>query len=292
LKAANNEINYLELLAAFLTLKAFCKHMQNVHVQMKLDNTTAVAYIAHMGGTKSENCNTLAKEFWSWCQARQIWISVAHLPGVQNVIADKKSRVFADQTEWMLDRGVFKNLCEIFGNPEVDMFASRLNAQLDRYVSWKPDPEAESVDAFTVNWGRTCFYAFPPFCLIGKCLQKITQERATGIMIVPKWPTQVWFPKLTSMLIEEPVVLPRSRHLLVQPVSNICHPLHNKLVLLGCRLSGDAMKVKDFQKRQLTLFSLHGEDPLKNNIECTLKNGLCFVTGGKLILCKQMSHKC
>ncbi|XP_072039807.1 uncharacterized protein [Amphiura filiformis] len=291
-KAANNEINYLELLAAFLTMKAFCKNMQHVHVQIQLDNTTAVAYIAHMGGTKSEDCNALAKVVWAWCQERQIWLSVAHLPGIHNVIADRKSRHFDDQTEWMLDKGIFQRLCALLGKPEIDLFASRLNAQVHRYVSWKPDPTAESADAFAVNWGKMQFYAFPPFCLISKCLQKIVQERATGIMIVPKWPTQVWFPKLMSMLVEEPIILPRTKNLLVQPVSNVCHPLHNKLVLLACRLSGDAMKIKDFQKKLRTLSPLHGESPLRNNIKYTLTNGWSFVTGGKLILCKQMSYKC
>ena len=50
LKAARNEINYLELLVAFFAFKALCCNMYDKHIQLSIDNTTAVAYIAHMGG--------------------------------------------------------------------------------------------------------------------------------------------------------------------------------------------------------------------------------------------------
>ena len=86
-----------------------------MHVKLNIDNTTAVAYIVHMGGSKAQSCNDLAKELWEWCIARNIWVSVAHLLGIQNVVADRKSRVFQDKTEWMLDENIFagcvRNIC-------------------------------------------------------------------------------------------------------------------------------------------------------------------------------------
>jgi hypothetical protein len=43
-------INYLELLAAFYALRAFCKDDERMHVGLKMDNTCAIAYINNMGG--------------------------------------------------------------------------------------------------------------------------------------------------------------------------------------------------------------------------------------------------
>ena len=43
-------INYLELKAAFLGLRASCKEKKNSHILLQMDNTTAVAYIRNMGG--------------------------------------------------------------------------------------------------------------------------------------------------------------------------------------------------------------------------------------------------
>ena len=35
--------------------------------------------------------------------------------------------------------------------PKIDLFASRLNRQFPTYCSFRPDPEAFSVDAFTIG---------------------------------------------------------------------------------------------------------------------------------------------
>ena len=235
--AQTSGINYLETLAAGLALKSFCADKRNVHVLLRIDNTTAVAYLNNMGGLKSETCNQVVLDIWHWCIERNIWLSAAHLPGCQNNEADFMSRHFNDRTEWMLDKNSFEKIVAKYGTPVIDLFASRLNAQLPRYISWLPDPNAESVDAFTLDWGKfALFYAFPPFCLVAKCLQKIQEDNAHGLLVVPNWPTQAWFPLLTSMMSEEPLILKRSKSLLTQPVSKATHPLCTKLDLLCCRI--------------------------------------------------------
>lgn len=141
----------------------------------------------------------------------------------------------------MLNREDFHKVVSFFGLPEIDLFASRLNAQLSRYVSWLPDPNAESVDAFSLNWREFKFYAFPPFCLIPKCLQKIRMDKAKGLLVVPNWPTQAWFPCIKAMMQGEPLLLKRKVSLLTQPVFNVPHPLHERLDLLCFRLCGDPL---------------------------------------------------
>ena len=67
--------------------------------------------------------------------------------------------------------------------PEIDLFASRLNHQFSRYISYKPDLDAEAVNAFTMSWSDVIFCAFPPFCIIPSVLQKNHQgqsKRGTG----------------------------------------------------------------------------------------------------------------
>jgi len=36
----------------------------------------------------------------------------------------------------------------------------------------------------------------PPFSVIQRVLQKISEEEATGLLLVPNWPTQTWWPYL------------------------------------------------------------------------------------------------
>ena len=54
-------INYLELKAAFLGIRALCEEISDSHILVRMDNVTAVSYINNMGGTHSLMCNKLAK---------------------------------------------------------------------------------------------------------------------------------------------------------------------------------------------------------------------------------------
>ncbi len=103
-----------------------------------------------MGGCKSLDCNARAQDIWEWAITRNIWLSAAHIPGASNANADALSRDLNLDLEWMLFRSVFDKIVALFGQPDIDPFASRLTAQLENYVSWKPDPMAKYVDAFTV----------------------------------------------------------------------------------------------------------------------------------------------
>jgi hypothetical protein len=97
----------------------------------------------------------------------------------------------------------------VFIGNTVDLFVDRLNTQLQQYESWKPDPDAIQVDAFLIDWAQVKGYAFPPFCLINRCLAKIKSGTSHNIVIVaPVWNAQVWYSQILGMLIEVPLLLP------------------------------------------------------------------------------------
>ena len=161
-------IKNLSLIPIFWShaLKIFCKSSENIHVQIKSDNSGTVSYLNRMGGVGSEQCNELAKQIWTWCIERSIWLSASHIPGTDNE-ADFESRNFKDNVEWKLNVENFHTITEIWGLPDVDMFASRLSKQVHSFVYWRPDADCIGVDAFSVTWSNELIYAFPPFSLIG-----------------------------------------------------------------------------------------------------------------------------
>ena len=61
----DNYINYLEFLAVFFAFLFLI--IANIHVRLKLDNSTAFSYIDNMEGIKSELLNTLSRQIWKWC---------------------------------------------------------------------------------------------------------------------------------------------------------------------------------------------------------------------------------
>ena len=270
---ATHHINYLELMAVLHGLKAFCRGVQNKHVRVYSDNTTAVNYINAMGGTHSVECNSVAKDIWLFCKERQLWLSAAFVPGKENIHADKESRVFSDNKEWMLSPQLFQQIVEIWGKPAIDLFASRLNKQVDCYVSWRPDPGASYVDAFSISWGNKFFYAFPPFSLIARCLQKIQMEKAEGIIVVPMWPTQPWYSQLMRMITDCPRSLPQHKNTLRMPASETSqHPLIKKMTLMACIISGNPWKHREFQERLVTSSYSHGGKGQRNNMSPTSRD--------------------
>ena len=173
-----------------------------------IDNTTAVSAINHMGTSHSGTCHALTKEIWEWCIARSIWISSAHIPGKENTVADNESRKTSGPAEWKLDpRSLRTALDDLQFHLEIDLFASRVNHQFPRYCSFRPDPTAEAIDAFTINWHSLKFYAFPPFSIMPAVLKKIQTDKGEGIRVLPNWPTQSWYPKAMKMIIQQLVEL-------------------------------------------------------------------------------------
>lgn len=279
---SHHHINYLELLAVHHSLKAFCKLKKNIHVQIKSDNSCTVAYINNMGGCKSEECNALAFEIWSWCIEHSIWLSATHVPGSEN-ISDHGSRHFNDSVEWKLDSSIFKKLSELWGVPEIDMFASRCNKQVARYVSWKPDYEAEFIDAFSMDWSNIFMYIFCPFSLVARVCAKLRQDEAECIMIGPVWPTQNWWNRLTEMLIDYPRVIPVTQKTLTIPTVDKVHPLAGKLNLMACRLSGSLCKNAAFQVKLPKSLCPHGNIQLKSSTQFTLTNGFSSVVKDRVV---------
>ena len=273
----SEHINVLETKALFFALKSLCAGLKNVHLRAEVDNSTAVCYVNAMGGVRSPKCNQWAKQIWRWCIERDIWLSAAHIAGVKNVEADEASRVFNDRLEWELTRDVFVKLCSELITPKIDLFATRLNAKLPYYVSWKPDPGAQYFDAFTICWTDRTFYAFPPFSLITRCLQKVAVDQAEGVMIVPVWPTQVWFPMLMGMLVNFPRLLPQGS--IENP--QIEQPLVPQM--MACHLSGRSTRSRGFREGLRTLSCKAGEEEPRNNMGQSLTSGTPFVTGNKLV---------
>ena len=232
---ASLHINILELKAVLFALKSFAKvyQMTNVHVRFKIDNTPAQAYISHQGGTKSVGLCNQAQELWKWCLLHQTIVSAEHLSGIHNWDADQASRIFDDCTEWMISPHLLREALSLLAvNPSIDLFASRLNKQFPIFCSWKPDPDAWKIDAFSFPWIQKGLYAFPPFCLVGKVLAKVIQDKSQNLVLVtPWWPSQPWFPLLKSLAITQPLFLKETKRTLVFPHSEDLHPLWRQLKL-------------------------------------------------------------
>lgn len=190
-----------------------------------------------MGSVQFDHLNSLTRKIWEWCQSRNIYLFASYIKSSDNKEADAASRTVSNNdTEWELNSTAFQDIVNTFGFPEIDLFASRLNYKCKKFVSWTRDPEAYAIDAFTTSWKPYFFYAFPTFCLLLRVLQKIHHENATGIVVVPFWPSQVWFPLFMSLLSTKPLYFSPANDLLSLP-TRTPHPLWKDLTLVAGILS-------------------------------------------------------
>ena len=271
----DTHINGLELKAVLLGLQALCDDLRDTDVRIYTDNSTTMSCINRKGSAK-EVLNSLARLIWLWALDRNIMIHACHIPGSKNTSADSESRK-KRQVEWKLKTEVFKELEQIRGPFLVDLFASRISFQVDKYVSWLPDPGAWKIDAFSLEWNMEGIYCFPPFCLISRILSRLIQQEATMTIIAPRWQQQVWYPQIMELLIDLPVVLPKVGNIVTDPVNGRSMNSVN-LRLMACTISGDSSKQRAFQKTLETLSVQDGEGAHKRHTMHLSKNGHYSVT--------------
>ena len=113
------------------------------HIRIMSDNFTTMSYINKKDGLQSHECNKIAKDIWICCTSRDLHISAAHISGKNNYEADKISRKFEEASKWQLNPKIYK--------PEIGLFASQINKQTEKYISWRSEPEAFGGDAFSIN---------------------------------------------------------------------------------------------------------------------------------------------
>ena len=78
-------INWLELEAIRLALRAFKAYLERKHILVMCDNKSAVAYINKQGGTRSKRLFTLSRIICLWCRSQDVRLKCRHIEGSLNV---------------------------------------------------------------------------------------------------------------------------------------------------------------------------------------------------------------
>ena len=218
-------INCLELSTVLKVLKHFASLLIDKHVVVRTDNMTAAAYINRQGGVRSARLLEIARDLLQWSHANLRSIKAVYIPGKQNRAADLMSRGGPSQNEWRLNPSLVQMLWSRFGRAEVDLFASREDAQCALWFSMSArDNPPLGVDAFSHKpWPKALLYAFPPVPLIPRLLARIQEERLSVILVAPERTSASWFPTMIQLLCGKPWRLPWRRDALSQLDGAILH---------------------------------------------------------------------
>ena len=232
-------INYLEMMAVFLGLKHFVKHLENKVVLVKTDNTTVMCYINKQGGTRSPSLCILTWNMFQWAIKHKIVLIAQHVSGRNNCLADLLSRGVQNKEhgvdfEKVCGPNIFSDvgnstcrpICHSTESPD-----SNICIPISRRIS--PDSRC-SVDQLE-GCDRLCI---PSHCSNS---QSPAENSGRGLQdnshctILDKT-TLV----LTQLLVDYPVRLPEISDLISQPRSRLYHQNVSMLKLTAWRLSADS----------------------------------------------------
>ena len=257
-----------------LSVKGPVSEPNSVSCHGQLNSST---YINKQGGTHSAEMCALLWKIMTWCHHYHITLKARHIPDCRNVMADLLSRSNQVQsTKWSLHPQVFRQICQKWFTPHVDLFATHLNHKLPLYVSPIPDPKAWDIDALNINWTGLTAYAYPPSALLHRVIQKIRQCHCLTILIAPGWPGMPWFWDLVQLSTEIPLQLPVSTTLLKQSHSYVFHSNPQHLNLHAWCLGADNSRSKaSLWRWQGELLHLrdHQQEPSTSQSGPYLKNG-------------------
>ena len=154
--------------------------------------------------------NVLAIDIWNRCFFPKHSFENSHVAGCLNVEADELSRGLNlnEELKWALDMDIFQEIVCRFGKLDIDLFASRLNPKLEKYISFRPDPNAMVVVAFSISWTKQYVYIFAFFSTLSMVLWKIVEDEAEALVIAPLWTTQNWWTQLAHLIVDFPIKLP------------------------------------------------------------------------------------
>ena len=247
-RESRNSSNWRELTAVSHTLRAAAPMLRNTVVLIETDNIVTKAYINHMGGRKPM-LNVIAQDIWKAAHQYGLQLIAVHRPGRLNQRADKLSRWSTDSTDLQLLPSLFQKANKRWGPHSVDLFANRLNRQVRRYVSWRPDPFSVANDGLTFPLTGENAWCFPPEALIQRLLAKLIREQATVTLVAPLWPSKPWWPELQALRIDRPIILPPgSQSLKTVGLNSFSGFQHLNLALW--RISGSHSRILSYQMRR------------------------------------------
>lgn len=284
---SNLHINVLELLAIKHALMSIPPHIKNTHIRIRSDNTTALAYVGKMGGTRNKALSDIAIQIWNQATSNNIQLSCQHIPGNLNHTPDVISRM-TDRADYMLKKSIFLKIAKIWGPFNMDLFARNWNAQTKKFYSWMKHPNSQGADALSQIWPKSGAYAFPPYIIIPKVLDLINHQKLHSItLIAPIWKAQSFYSLLLLMSTDYPIRLPPSPEILTDRLGNpdpiTCH-------LAAWKLSGVSYKSQAFREKLLKLS--YTNNGLKLNLPTSPlgQNGLAGTWKGIMIPFNHLSQ--
>uniref|UniRef100_A0A914XGM4 Reverse transcriptase domain-containing protein n=1 Tax=Plectus sambesii TaxID=2011161 RepID=A0A914XGM4_9BILA len=186
---------YRELKTILFALQSFSPLLRDRRIVVQTDNKGAVSIINK--GSGRPVLQTIAEQIYDFGVKRACLITPVWVPREQNAEADEASRI-VDYDDWGVKSSFFR-ICEKRWGPYlIDRFADHRNTKVSRFNSKFYVPGSEAVDALACHWGGEMNWLCPPISLVVQTIQHLRDCKAKGTIVVPDWPSQLYFSLLKT----------------------------------------------------------------------------------------------
>ena len=182
-----------ELYAISFSLAAFVPYLQGEKVLWHTDNVAATSIIKH--GSSKPDLQHLSEEIFQLCSDHNIDFKVMWIRRTFLSHADSLSKA-VDYDDWETTPEFYTFLNSRWGPFTLDCFADNQNKKVPRFYSRYHCPYSLGVNAFYSNWEGENVYLVPPIYLIPDTIRHIEYCRVPGVLVVPDWPSAVFYPLL------------------------------------------------------------------------------------------------
>ena len=188
------------------------------HVRVRTDNTTALSCLRRLG-SRHRHLGIVVEPLVRAVLRHRLELQAHHIPGELNSAADRLSRLTPPAGEWYVKQAAYERACKVLDSqPTMDWFATHVNSKCDRFCTFQFDPIATHSNAMAWTWSTETGWFVPPINLIGQVWQKIEEDQAEGILVLPFWPTKAWFAAVKQRATKQfhfqadDIVVPGPRH--------------------------------------------------------------------------------
>ncbi|XP_053089208.1 uncharacterized protein LOC128318105 [Pangasianodon hypophthalmus] len=123
----------------------------------------------------------LAHQILEWSQGKLLSLRAVYIPGHLNMGADALSRQGPKPGEWRLHPDVVKQIWRVFGQAQVDLFATQETSHCPLWFSLT-HPAPLGLDAMVQTWPRLRLYAFSAFFL-----ERVRRDGVHLLLVAPFW---------------------------------------------------------------------------------------------------------
>ena len=242
--------NLEEFKALIFGVKSLQKELRltSSNIWVKCDSEVVISYVRHAGGRKKRFVQ-LTKELYSFLDDKDLDLRIEYVRSEDNE-ADEISRWAPEREDWTLNRTLFNFVNNLWGPHTLDCFATDVNTQLARHISWRYNPDCLYTDFFSRRPPQRDLkglYGNPPFSQIMRLVNMLEDEQLQMTVIVPLWRGRLWWPKLVEILTEVPLLIPRAANVFLQ-ANQLEEKGAAKWPALAVRLSGIPGEAREFQR--------------------------------------------